>query len=477
MRNGPPGGGAVARRKGVGMWEQTGVVLPGAGRTRWRRPCLTPHCRGMVPSAPGVQPGAARAEGRTPVEDALRILAERGFVQQATDLEGLGRLLQKQRVTFYNGFDPTADSLHVGHLLPIMAMAHLQRAGHRPLALVGGGTAMVGDPSGKTEMRQLLTREEIQRNLQGVREQLGRYLKFGAGGAGIVDNAEWLLSLGYVDFLREIGRYFKVNEMIRAEAYRMRLEREEGLSFIEFNYQLLQAYDFLVLFRQEECLLQTGGDDQWSNILAGADLIRRVEGKTAYGLTYPLLTTARGEKMGKTAAGAVWLSAARTSPYEYYQYWINCDDRDVRRFLALFTFLPMEEVERLGALQGAEIREAKEVLAFEATKLTHGAEEAEKARVTSRAAFSHQGDDLSAVPTSTLSAARLAEGLSVVDLFCESGLTAGRNAARRLIQQGGAYVNGRAVTDAEERIGTDAVEEGAIMLRFGKKKYHRIVVA
>lgn len=408
--------------------------------------------------------------------DAFKILGERGFVQQCTDPEGLGRLLGKGPVTFYNGFDPTADSLHVGHLLPIMAMAHLQRAGHRPIAVVGGGTAMVGDPSGKTEMRQLLSREEIGKNLLGVREQLARYLDLGEGAGRVVDNAEWLLGLGYIDFLRDIGRYFKVNEMIRAEAYRMRLEREEGLSFIEFNYQLLQAYDFLVLFRREGCLLQTGGDDQWSNILAGADLIRRVEGKVAFGLTFPLLTTARGEKMGKTAAGAVWLSAQRTSPYEYYQYWINCDDRDVRRFLALFTFLPMEEVERLSALEGAALRDAKEVLAFEATKLTHGEEEAEKARAASRAAFSHQGDDLSAVPTSTLSAERLAQGVSVVDLFCEAGLTPGRNAARRLIQQGGAYVNGCAVMDSEETVGADAVEDGAIMLRYGKKRYHRVLV-
>jgi len=410
------------------------------------------------------------------VEDALQVLGERGFIQQSTDLEGLGRLLQEQRVTFYNGFDPTADSLHVGHLLPIMAMAHLQRAGHRPLALVGGGTALVGDPSGKTEMRQFLSREEIAQNLPGVQAQFSRYLDLGEGGARVVNNAEWLLELGYIEFLRDIGRYFRVNEMIKAEAYRMRLDREEGLSFIEFNYQLLQAYDFLVLYRREGCLLQTGGDDQWSNILAGADLIRRVEGKIAFGLTYPLLCTASGEKMGKTAAGAVWLSAKRTSPYEYYQYWINCHDQDVRRFLALFTFLPMEEVNRLGALEGAGLRQGKEVLAFEATKLTHGEEEAEKARAASRAAFGHQGDALSAIPTSTLAAKRLEQGISVVDLFCEAGLTPGRNAARRLIQQGGAYVNGRAITDAEERFGVESAQDGAILLRYGKKRYHRVLV-
>jgi tyrosyl-tRNA synthetase len=410
------------------------------------------------------------------VEDAFQLLGERGFIQQCTDSEGLARLLQEQRVTFYNGFDPTADSLHVGHLLPIMAMAHLQRAGHHPIALAGGGTAMVGDPSGKTEMRQLLSREEIARNLVGIREQFGRYLDLGEGKGSVVDNADWLLGLGYVEFLREIGRYFKVNEMIKAEAYRMRLEREEGLSFIEFNYQLLQAYDFLVLHRREGCLLQTGGDDQWSNILAGADLIRRVQGKTAYGLTYPLLTTARGEKMGKTAAGAVWLSAEKTSPYEYFQYWINCDDRDAKRFLSLFTFLPMEEVSRLGALEGADLRQAKEVLAFEATKLTHGEAAAEKARAASHAAFGGSGDDISAVPSTTLPASRLEVGIGVVDLFCETGLTESRNAARRLISQGGAYVNGRKITDSEAVLRADAVEDGALMLRSGKKKHHRVVV-
>jgi tyrosyl-tRNA synthetase len=284
------------------------------------------------------------------------------------------------------------------------------------------------------------------------------------------------MNLRYVDFLREIGRYFKVNEMIKAEAYRQRLEREEGLSFIEFNYQLLQAYDFLVLYRQYNCELQMGGDDQWSNILAGADLIRRLEGKAAYGLTLPLLTTARGEKMGKTAGGAVWLSAERTSPYEFYQYWINTDDRDVKRFLAFFTFLPMEEVNRLGALEGAEIRQAKELLAYEATKLLHGDEEATKAREASKAAFGGGGVDLSAVPSSTIEAARLQSGVPLVELLCETGLTPSRGAARRLIDQGGAYVNNRKIDDVEATVGPDAVEDGAVMLRYGKKKFHRVVV-
>jgi tyrosyl-tRNA synthetase len=407
----------------------------------------------------------------------LGLLRERGFVQQCTDLEALGRFLSGEAVTYYVGFDPTASSLHVGSLVPIMAMAHLQQAGHRPAAVIGGGTTMVGDPSGKTELRRMMSREEIEQNGSCIVAQLQRYLTLDGDRGLFVNNADWLLSLGYIDFLREIGRYFKVNEMIRAESYRQRLEREEGLSFIEFNYQLLQAYDFLVLSRKQACLLQLGGDDQWGNILAGVDLIRRVDGREAYGLTFPLLTTARGEKMGKTAAGAVWLDAERTSPYEFYQYWINSDDRDVRRFLAFFTFLPMDEVNRLGSVEGAELRHAKEVLAFEVTRQTHGPEEAERAQTASRAAFGGGGSDLSAIPTSRLDPDRLASGVPVVDLLCESGLTPSRNAARRLIVQGGAYVNGEAVKDAEAAVSAGDLQDGAITLRFGKKKLHRFVVA
>ena len=409
------------------------------------------------------------------MSNAFDILQERGFIQQSTDADAVRKLLGEKQVTFYNGFDPTADSLHVGHMMPIMAMAHLQQAGHRPIAIIGGGTAMVGDPSGKTEMRQLLSREEIERNGRGILAQLQRYLKLNGQQGLFLDNADWLLELRYVDFLRDIGRYFRVNEMIRAEAYRARLEREEGLSFIEFNYQLLQAYDFLQLYQRHGCELQTGGDDQWSNILAGADLVRRLEGKPAYGLTFPLLTTARGEKMGKTASGAVWLSAERTSPYEFYQYWINTDDRDVERFLAYFTFVPIAEVRRLGALQGAEIRQAKEVLALEATKLAHGEAAAQEAREAAKAAFG-QGGDVSAVPTSTFPASRFEAGIPVVELFVETGLTQSRNEARRLISQGGAYLNNEPIGDAEQVVRSADVRDGAVMLRFGKKKHHRVVV-
>lgn len=410
------------------------------------------------------------------MSNVFHTLEQRGFVQQCTDRGTLEKLLGEQQVTFYNGFDPTADSLHVGSLMPIMAMAHLQRAGHRPIAIIGGGTAMVGDPSGKTEMRQLLSPAEIEVNGAGILAQLQRYLQVDGEQGLFVNNADWLLSLKYIEFLRDVGRYFKVNEMIRAEAYRARLEREEGLSFIEFNYQLLQAYDFLVLYRQHGCTLQTGGDDQWGNILAGSDLIRRVEGKITHGLTFPLLTTARGEKMGKTAGGAVWLSAERTSPYEFYQYWINTDDRDVRRFLAFFTFLPMEEVERLAALEGADIRTAKEVLAYEATKLSHGEAAAEQARTASRAAFSGAGDDVSAIPTLDVSMDYLKDGVPIVELLCKAGLTPSRGAARRLIAQGGAYLNGQPIVDVELRIEMDVMEDGSLMLRSGKKKLVRVRV-
>jgi len=290
-----------------------------------------------------------------------------------------------------------------------------------------------------------------------------------------VNNADWLMPLKYIDFLRDIGRYFKVNEMIKAEAYRQRLEREEGLSFIEFNYQLLQAYDFLLLNQKYGCLLQIGGDDQWSNILAGSDLIRKLEAKQAYGLTFPLLTTARGEKMGKTATGAVWLSAARTSPYQFYQYWINTDDRDVPRFLAYFTFLPMNDVQALGRAEGAGLNEAKRILAFEATKLCHGDAAAAKAKADSEALFAGAGGDLSAIPSTTLERAALVQGVSFVDLMVKTGLADSKNAARRLIQQGGAYLNNQAVGDPNFVVKEDSLENGVLLLRQGKKKYHRIV--
>lgn len=407
--------------------------------------------------------------------NAFDILRERGFVAQVTDEPAVRALLGAGPVTFYIGFDPTASSLHCGSLVPIMAMAQMQRAGHKPLGLIGGGTAMVGDPSGKTEMRKMLDFDAISANGQGILGQLRRYLNLD-GAAGLsANNADWLLRLNYIEFLRDIGRYFRVNEMVRAEAYRARLEREEGLSFIEFNYQLLQAYDYLSLYERHGCLLQMGGDDQWSNILAGTDLIRRKHGKQAFCITFPLLTTARGEKMGKTANGAVWLDAERTSPYEFYQYWINTDDRDVRRFLALFTFLPMDEVNRLGAAEGAALNAAKATLAFEATRLCHGEAAALEARAASQAAFGG-GGDVTAIPSTEMSAGRFGVGVALVDLLVETGLVASKGEARRLVQQGGAYVNDVAVQDIQARLGPAEIRDGALLLRAGKKKVHRVVV-
>jgi tyrosyl-tRNA synthetase len=381
-------------------------------------------------------------------------------------------MLGQEQVTFYIGFDGTANSFHVGNLVTIMAMMHLQRAGHRPIGLIGGGTTMVGDPSGKTEMRQLLSKEAIQTNVNALHTQLNHYLHFDEDQAIPENNAKWLLELNYITFLREIGRHFSVNRMLTAEAYRQRLEK--GLSFIEFNYQLLQAYDYLELYRRYHCTLQMGGDDQWGNILAGVDLVRRIEGATVHAITYPLLTTASGAKMGKTAEGAIWLDPDKVSPYDYYQYWINCDDRDVEKLLKIFTFLPLADIERLAALAGAEIRQAKQVLAYEATAITHGQAEAEAAQAGAKAAFAG-GGDIEAVPTTTLPQSRLAEGIGVLEIFDEVGLTGSRSEARRLLKQGGVYINDERVAQVDRTLTpADRTEEG-ILLRAGKKKYHRLV--
>lgn len=401
-------------------------------------------------------------------------LQERGFVKQFTDEAALRNALNNGSATFYVGFDPTASSLHCGSLMPIMAMAHLQRAGHKPIAIIGGGTTMIGDPSGRTKERDLLPIETIRENGEGILAQLQRYLVLDGEKGLFLNNADWLMSLNYIEFLRDIGKHFRVNEMIKAEAYRARLEREEGLSFIEFNYQLLQAYDFMHLARTYDCTLQMGGDDQWGNILAGVDLTRRILQKTAHGLTFPLLTTANGAKMGKTAEGAIWLDGTRTSPYDYYQYWINCDDRDVQRFLAYFTFLPMDEVRRLGSLEGADLRQAKEVLAFETTKLCHGENAAQEAQSAAKAAFSGAGD-LSSVPTTEVEKARLDEGLPFVELMVQTGLADSKGAVRRLMDQGGAYLNNEAIRDVNFSVNATHLQDGALLLRAGKKKYHRVV--
>jgi tyrosyl-tRNA synthetase len=404
----------------------------------------------------------------------LHVLRERGFVQQMNDEPGLLLALGKEPITVYAGFDPTADSLHVGHLLPLMGLAHLARMGHRPIAVLGGGTAMVGDPSGKTELRQLLTAQVIEENRRGIEPQVRRLLGAAGDRALVLDNAEWLVPLRYLEFLRDIGRHFSVNRMLAAEAYRTRLEK--GLSFIEFNYQLLQAYDFLVVRRRFGCSLQVGGDDQWSNMLAGADLIRRLERAEAYVLTFPLITTTSGAKMGKTATGAVWLSAQRTSVFDFFQYFINVDDRDVDRLLKLFTFLPMEEVRRLAALEGAERRIAKQALAYEVTKIVHGEEAAEGARRAAQAAFGGAVDESAEVPCYAVATAELELGLKIVDLIVASGLAVSKSAARRLIAQGGVRVGSRKIALMEEVLRPEEVPAGGVLLHAGKKHVRRIVV-
>lgn len=410
-----------------------------------------------------------------PTPNAYDVLVERGFVKDVSDAEGLRRALE-QPLTYYAGFDPTASSLTVGHLVPVMAMAHLARLGHRPIVVVGGGTALVGDPSGKTATRAVLTPEQIKANLEPIRAQLSRYFSMDEGRAVMVDNAAWLVPLRYIEFLRDIGRHFNVNQMLHHETYANRVGSEAGLNFVEFNYMLVQAYDFLHLYRTYGCRLQLGGSDQWANILAGVDLVRKTEGGSAFGLTSPLIMTASGAKMGKTEAGAVWLDPARTSPYDYYQFWINTEDPDVERFLALFTFLPMDQVRALGRLQDAALREAKERLAFEATALTHGEAAAREAQAASRALF---GGDAraagAAVPTTAIPAAELKAGIEAKDLLVRTGLASSAGEARRLIQQSGAYANDQPIARPDTRFTLGDMQDGGLLLRKGKKQYHRVV--
>ena len=415
-------------------------------------------------------------ERRIEVKDIFDIFKERGFIEQHTDEDALRELFKKS-VTCYVGFDPTASSLHVGSLVPIMSLAHMQREGHRLIAVVGGGTTLVGDPSGKTEIRPIMTREQINQNAEGIKKQLSRFLDFENGRAFMVNNADWLTKLNYINFLRDIGRHFSVNRMLTAESYKMRLET--GLSFIEFNYMLLQAYDFWHLFKHYDCRLQMGGSDQWGNIVAGTDLIRRLEGEVAHCITFPLITTSSGIKMGKTHKGAVWLDPELTSPYDYYQYWINQEDNDVERFLKLFTFLPVDEIKKLGKLEGADIRYAKEILAFEATKICHGEEEAEKARKAAKELFGNGDQGMSdSVPEYMIDRADLEEGIPAFMLFEKVDLCATRSDARRLISQGGGYVNNEKIRAFDEIIDLKKMEkDGALLLRAGKKRYMKISVS
>ena len=420
------------------------------------------------------------------VKNVYDTLQERGFIEQVTD-EIIRDVLETEEIACYIGFDPTATSLHVGSLVPIMSLAHMQRHGHRPIALVGGGTALIGDPSGKTEMRRILTREEIDGNVESIKKQLSQYLDFSDGKALLLNNADWLTELNYIEFLRDIGRHFSVNRMLAAESYRMRLET--GLNFIEFNYMLLQSYDFYYLCKHHNCILQMGGNDQWGNVVAGIDLTRRLESKTVYGITFPLITTSQGHKMGKTEKGTVWLNAALTSPYDYFQYWINTDDSDVERFLAMFTYLPIEEIHAVKNLADADINMAKMVLAFEATKVTHGEDAARSAWQASASAFNLRSvdpslfpsssiprtgvsRDLSAIPFVTKTKGELQAGLSVLDLFIEVDLCSSKGEVKRLVAQGGAYINGEQVKSIDEKISVDHMAaDGEISLRKGKKKY------
>lgn len=407
------------------------------------------------------------------MSSAFEVLKERGFVSQVTSEEAVARAFEDETVTCYIGFDPTGQSLHVGNLVQIMMLAHVQRGGHRPIALVGGGTAMIPDPSGKDALRPQLTTEDIDQNITRIKRQLSSYLDFDGGRASMVNNADWLRTLNYITFLREIGEHFSVNRMLTAEAYKLRMET--GLTFLEFNYQILQAYDFLMLFREYGCTMQFGGDDQWGNIVAGVDLIRRKERAAAQAITTPLLTLSDGKKMGKTAEGAVWLDPGMTSPYDFYQFWINVDDRDVEGLLGHFTFLPMEQVRELGALEGDKIRHAKSVLAFEATKITHGEEAAVQAERGARSVFGGAQAGAEDVPTVEIGRERLEAGINVVDLFVEAELGKSKSEVRRLIQQGGASVNGERVAAIDRVLDSDDLDdEGVLLLRAGKKRFQRV---
>ena len=407
------------------------------------------------------------------MEHVLDILKERGFIAQTTFEDELYEQL-KTPTTFYVGFDPTADSLHIGHYIPIMAMAHMQRAGHKPIALMGGGTAMIGDPSGKTDMRKMMTTETIDQNVACIKKQMARFLDFSEGQAIIVNNGDWLRNLNYIDFMRDIGALFSVNEMLTADAYKARMATDNGLSFLEFTYMLLQSYDFLELFHRYGCRLQMGGNDQWSNMMHGADLIRRKDRERAFACTFQLLLTHDGRKMGKTEAGALWLDAAKCSPYNFYQYWRNVDDADVMKCLRMLTFLPMDEVNRLGALQGAEINEAKKVLAFEVTKLVHGEEEAQKAADAALSLFASGGSG-AGVPTFDITDAQLAEDGRITSILALCGLCKSRSDARQQVQAGAVLVGDEKVTDLNAVITPDQIGPDGLLIRKGKKSYMRLV--
>lgn len=399
------------------------------------------------------------------------ILKERGLIAQTTHEEEIRELLGKEKVTFYIGFDPTADSLHIGHFLQMVVMRHMQDAGHRPIALVGGGTAMVGDPSGRTDMRKMMTVDTINYNCERFKKQLSCIVDFSDGKAIMVNNADWLRNLNYIEFLRDIGSCFSVNEMLRAKCFQTRLEK--GLSFLEFNYMLMQSYDFLCLSKEYDCKIELGGDDQWSNILGGIDLVRRKENKQVYGMTFTLLTNSEGQKMGKTAKGALWLDPEKVSPFEFYQYWRNVGDADVCRFMKLVTFVPMEEIREYEKLEGQALNAVKERLAFEVTKLVHGEEEAKKAQDAARAIFA--GGGISAdMPTAEIEKATVEAGISAVDLVVAVGFLPSKSEAKRLVQQGGLTINDKKVASFDEKITVDDFGADGLVAKRGKKAYLKI---
>ena len=401
-------------------------------------------------------------------------LVARGLIAQVTDEEEIRELVNSGKATFYIGFDPTADSLHVGHFMALCLMKRLQMAGNKPIALVGGGTGMIGDPSGRTDMRQMMTKETIQHNVDCFKKQMSRFIDFSEGKALLVNNADWLLDLNYVELLRDVGACFSVNNMLRAECYKQRMEK--GLSFLEFNYMIMQSYDFYALYQKYGCNMQFGGDDQWSNMLGGTELIRRKLGKNAYAMTINLLLNSEGKKMGKTQSGAVWLSAEKTSPYDFYQYWRNVDDGDVIKCLKMLTFLPLEEIDELAKLEGSEINKAKEILAHELTELVHGKEEADKAQEAARAIFSNK-TNTDNMPSTTLTEADFADGeIGILDLMKKCGLIPSNGEGRRLIQQGGVSVDDEKVTDVYAKVAKFDFEKGYVVIKKGKKVYHKAIL-
>lgn len=407
------------------------------------------------------------------MENVFDILKERGYIDQVTFEEELRELLGKESVPFYIGFDATADSLTLGHYLQIMVMIHMQKAGHRPIALLGGGTTMVGDPSGKTDMRKILTREMIDYNASKFKDQLSHFIDFGEGKAIMVNNADWLLDLNFLEFMRDIGVHFNVNRMLNFDCYKNRIDK--GLTFFEFSYMLMQSYDFLKLYRDYNCKLQLGGSDQWSNMIGGYELVRKIEEDKVYAMTFKLLATASGTKMGKTEAGTIWLDEEKTPPYELFQYMRNTDDRDVEKFLSLLTFLPMEEVKRLGALEGAEINKAKEILAFEVTRSIHGEEKAKAAQDASKALFKG-GDEQGSIPFTEMSSSIFEEGIGILDLLRELGLIKSNSEGRRLIEQGGISIDDQKVNSIDKNISLEDFNDGKILIKKGKKVYHQVKI-